>query len=75
MAIKKTLGGKKVNVYKKKWKIVSDSHVRHVWALPDGTGEITVDPTFYADSGTPVCPDEGEFNGEDMIYIRTEVLS
>lgn len=75
MATKKTLGGKTVKVYTKKWKTVSDSQVRHVWSLPDGTGEITVDPTFYADSGIPVCPDGGEFNGDDMIYVRTEILS
>lgn len=60
---------------KETWKTVSDSKVRHVWACPDGTGEITVDPTFYADSGTPICGEDTEFDGEDMIYVRTEVLS
>jgi hypothetical protein len=75
MAVKKTRGGKKVNTYTKRWTEVQDSHVRHVWAWPDGTNEITVDPTFYADSGIPVCPDGGEFNGDDMIYVRTEILS
>lgn len=57
------------------WKPIADSKVRHVWACPDGTGEITVDPTFYADSGTPICGEDTEFDGEDMIYVRTEILS
>jgi len=55
------------------WKTISDDKVRHVWANPDGTGEITVDPSFYAESGTPVCDSDTEFEGEDMIYVRTEI--
>jgi hypothetical protein len=79
MAIKKTLGGKKVHVYTKRWREVQDSQVRHVWAFPDGTNETTVDPSFYAENGTPICAgEEAEelgFDGDDMIYVRTEVLS
>lgn len=75
MAIKKTRGGKKVNVYKKKWKTVDDSLVRHIWANPDGTGEITIDPAWYANNGTPICDDDSDFAGDDMIYVRTEILA
>lgn len=63
---------------KKVWTTISDSKVRHVWAWPDGTHETTVDPTFYADSGTPICGDDAEeagFEGDDMIYVRTEILA
>jgi hypothetical protein len=64
---------------KKTWTTIADSKVRHVWAWPDGSHEETVDPSFYADSGTPVCggddADEAGFDGEDMIYVRTEILS
>ena len=56
------------------WKTIEDSKVRHVWANEDGSGEITVDPSFYADNGTPVCVDEeSEFFDQDMIYVRTEI--
>ena len=54
------------------WTKVPDNTVRHIWCWPDGTHEIDVDPSFYADSGTPVCG-EGEFEGDDMHYVRTEV--
>jgi hypothetical protein len=53
-----------------KWKTIEDSKVRHVWANEDGSGEITVDPTFYQDSGTPI-DDE---TGDDLMYVRTEIL-
>ena len=78
MTIKKTLGGKKVHVYKKKWKTIADSHVRHIWAFPDGSNESSLDPSYYAVNGTPMCcgdeADELNFSDEDMIYVRTEVL-
>ncbi len=59
------------------WKTIDDAKVRHVWAKADGTGEITVDPAFYAENGTPIVGDESEDgdSGEDMVYVRTEVLA
>ena len=55
-----------------KWKTISDSDVRHIWCDPDGENEIEIDPSWYADNGTPMCG-EGEYDGEDMHYVRTEV--
>ena len=56
------------------WIPINEDNVRHVWANPDGSGEITVSPDWYADNGTPVCCDP-DFDGEDMLYVRTEILS
>jgi len=65
---------------KKKWTKIADSKVRHVWRISDACMQehgleiadefIYVDPTFYADSGTPICGD----CGADAEYVRTEVL-
>jgi hypothetical protein len=56
------------------WHEVRDADVRHIWSNPDGTGEIPISPTFYADSGTPVCDeDAGDDAGRDMVYVRTEI--
>ena len=38
-----------------KWKTISDDQVRHIWApdeAPDGEGEISVNPSWYAENGT-----------------------
>ena len=57
-----------------KWREISDSKVRHVWAYEDAKGnhtrEVTVDPTFYQDSGTPIDSE----TGDDLVYVRTEIL-
>lgn len=56
------------------WKTIADSKIRHIWApdhLPDGAGEITVEPHWYAENGTPVDPE----TGDDMSYVRTEILA
>lgn len=51
------------------WKFIQDADVRHVW-INDATGEtVTVAPTFYAESGTPVDAE----SGDDLTYVRTEV--
>jgi len=52
------------------WTPIADNKVRHVWANEDGK-EITVDPTFYAESGTPI----DEETGDDLTYVRTEILA
>lgn len=55
------------------WLPVDDAEIRHIWTDPDGTNQIEVAPTSYADSGIPICQDDGEFDGDDKIYVRTEV--
>lgn len=54
------------------WETIADDRLRHVWVpddAPDGEGEITVAPSWYAENGTPVDPE----SGDDMSYVRTEV--
>ena len=55
------------------WQKIADANVRHIWANPDGSGEIEISPEWYANNGTPVCDFESNFEGEDMIYLRTEI--
>ncbi len=50
------------------WKTIPDNQIRHVWADENGE-EITISPAWYEDNGTPV----GD-NGDDMKYIRTEII-
>lgn len=52
------------------WTPIADNKVRHVWTNEDGV-EITVDPTFYAESGIPI----DEETGDDLTYVRTEILA
>lgn len=73
-AKKSTLKEAKKRTNPKSWKVIPDDKVRHVWANPDGSGETTIAPAWYADNGTPVCDDDSDFSGEDMIYIRTEIM-
>ena len=58
-----------------KWQKIPDNQVRQLWRC--GTkhcgkhGEqITVDPSFYANSGLPICSE----CGNDLSYHGTEVL-
>jgi len=53
----------------RRWRSVVDTDVRHVWKDDSGK-EHRVAPTFYAEAGTPV----DEHTGNDMKYVRTEVL-
>lgn len=55
------------------WLTIPDDEVVHIWADPAGKNEVEIEPTFYADSGTPVCDSNSKFDGEDMTYVRTEV--
>ena len=53
----------------KNWRPIPDNKVRHVWKCDcKKAKEITVDPSFYADAGTPVC----EECGGGLSYVRTE---
>jgi hypothetical protein len=53
------------------WQTIEDRNVRHVWGPCDCSKRTVadVDPTFYAESGTPVCP----HCDQDLPYVRTEV--
>lgn len=65
---------KKPKNKKQVWNPIPDSKVRHVWANPDGSGEITIDPSWYGKNGTPTCDEDSEFSDQDMKYVRTEIL-
>lgn len=59
---------------KPKWETVPDKDIRHVWAEPDDASKtVTVSPSFYEESGTPICDDDSETPGDDMVYLRTEI--
>jgi hypothetical protein len=56
------------------WAKVDDVDVRHIWSNPDGTGETSIPPCWYAESGVPMCDEESEWGTEqEMVYVRTEV--
>ncbi len=51
------------------WLRIEDQYIRHIWVDPeDDTIEISVDPSFYADNGTPTTEE-----GLDMLYSHTEI--
>lgn len=51
------------------WVTIPDNQVRHVWEDPETGAEVTIPPTFYSESGTPI----DENTGDDLWYVRTEV--
>jgi len=54
----------------KNWRSIPDNRVRHIWKCAcKKSKEISVDPSFYADAGTPVC----EKCGDGLSYVRTEI--
>lgn len=55
------------------WLPIDDAEIRHIWEDPDGKNQIDVAPSSYADMGTPICGDDSEHDGDDMVYVRTEV--
>ena len=50
------------------WTTIPDQAIVNVWEDDEGN-EHRVYPSFYAEAGTPVSE-----NGNDMVYIRSEVL-
>jgi hypothetical protein len=58
----------------KSFKRVPDIDICHVWQCPNCATVKNVGPTFYVDSGTPLC-DECDGDGVDMLYLYTEVWS
>jgi hypothetical protein len=55
------------------WGTIDDAKVRHIWRQSDGT-EVAIPPTFYEESGTPVEDSDSEYDGDDLTYVRTEIL-
>jgi hypothetical protein len=66
----------------KKWKTIEDKNVQHFWKCENDNceedfenedqepnQEVSVFPTFYQESGEPLCPR----CGDEMVYQRTEV--
>ena len=60
---------------KSTWQKIGDEQVRHLWSCDTKScvkhgQQITVDPSFYSNSGTPIC----EECGNDLRYHGTEIL-
>ena len=54
-----------------KMKTIKDSDVLMIWTDEETGVEIAVNPDWYQENGTPVCPE----SGDDMLYVRTEIKS
>lgn len=52
-----------------KWKTIDDERVIHFWECTACGDTASVNPTFYADSGTPMCS-ECALN---MVYVKTQI--
>ncbi len=69
---------KKIKTNKPKWKTIKDDRVIHVWKCLSCDEEAHVTPTFYEESGTPVCSGELSHkdrgcDGDDMTYVKTMI--
>jgi hypothetical protein len=58
-----------------KWKTIKDDKVIHVWECLKCGEKAEVNPTFYEESGTPVCSGEKDrgCDGDDMTYVKTQI--
>ena len=52
-----------------KWTTIKDSNVILCWKCPECGDTTEVNPTFFQDSGTPMC---GECD-TDMVYVKTQI--
>ena len=44
-----------------------------IWKCSECANQVSIPPTFYENNGTPICDGNG-CGGEDMVYVRTEIL-
>lgn len=58
----------KTVVAEPKWETIEDEKVKHVWCCPRCNKFAEVDPTFYQDSGNPMCDSPCD---TEMEYIHT----
>jgi hypothetical protein len=58
---------------KQRWRKIADNKVLLVWRHEDCGNTVKLPPTFFENNGTPICDNEG-CCGDDMQYIRTEIL-
>ena len=52
----------------KNLQVIPDNKIHHIWSDPDTGEEISINPDFYQDNGTPINE-----TGDDYIYERTEI--
>ncbi len=52
-----------------KWTPIEDSKVILCWKCPECGDTADVDPTFFQDSGTPMCSE----CDVDMVYVKTHI--
>jgi hypothetical protein len=53
---------------------IADSKVVAIWKCTGCGHEAVVPPTFYADSGVPICDQTDDCAGGDMEYVETRLL-
>ena len=58
---------------KKKW-VELKAEIRHIWKCNKCGKEVDVESSFYQESGTPICYGNPDCDGDDMYYVRTEIL-
>ena len=56
-----------------KWKRLDDDCIRQIWQCDFCKKISIVDPSSYANLGTPICFGKSECEGEDMAYLYTEI--
>ena len=59
----------KTKIKTPKWTTIKDNKVILCWKCPECGDTAEVDPTFFQDSGTPMC---GECD-TDMVYVKTQI--
>ena len=50
------------------WKEIEDKNVQMTWECPVCKESCRLNPNWYEENGTPMCSE-----GEDMVYINTEI--
>jgi len=60
-------------VAKQKWTKIADNKIQMIWKCSECANQVSIPPTFYENNGTPICDGNG-CGGEDMVYVRTEIL-
>lgn len=59
----------------KDYRVLPDSQVLLIWRCATCGMTAEVPPTFFEESGTPICHSDRECDGNDMKYIETRLMS
>lgn len=53
---------------------IADNKVVTIWKCSGCGHEAVIPPTFFADSGIPICDQTAACGGRDMEYVETRIL-